>query len=295
MAVKVSIQHDTLYRFDRSVDIMPHIIRLRPAPHTRAPINHYTLQVEPRSHYIHWQQDPFANHIARLVFTEPCERLRLSVCLTATLEPFNPFDFFVEDSAAQYPFHYAKRLYKALIPCLEQAENHSGRMRDWVAAADTRPRPTIDFIVAENQRVRDAVRYQIRHEPGVLTCEEMLESGLGSCRDSSWLLIQTLRHHGIAARFVSGYLIQLRDQPDHDSPIHPDQAKFSELHAWAEAYIPGAGWIGLDPTSGLLATEGHIPLSCAPDPEDTAPVEGSTGICEVSFSYENRIVDMVET
>lgn len=280
MTARVSIRHETTYDFDRPATIMPHIIRLRPVPHSRTVITDYSLQVEPVSHFIHWQQDPFANHIARLVFTRPARRLRLTVKLTADLKPVNPFDFFIESSAEQYPFQYEQRMHKALLPCLEIVDR-SDSMTHWVEGADRQRQPTIEFITAENRRVRDAVDYNIRHEPGVLSCSEVLQAGRGSCRDSSWLLVQTLRHHGIAARFVSGYMIHLKDDAE--------QAEFSELHAWAEAYIPGAGWIGLDPTSGLLATEGHIPLACAPDPEDTAPVEGNTSICGVKFSYRNEL------
>jgi uncharacterized protein (DUF2126 family)/transglutaminase-like putative cysteine protease len=287
MAIRVALSHRTNYRFDRLVNIGPHEIRLRPAPHCRTPILAYSLQVTPRKSFLNWQQDPYGNWVARLVFPEPAERLEIVVDLVADLTVINPFDFFVEDYAATYPLSYAAALAKELIPFLETAPL-GPRLAAWLDDFRTTIQPgesTVMLLVRLNQRLQSQVKYLVRMEPGVQTPEQTLEQCSGSCRDSGWLLVQILRHLGIAARFASGYLIQLvADVKALDGPSGPDR-DFTDLHAWAEAFIPGAGWVGLDPTSGLLAGEGHIPLACTADPGNAAPVIGYTDPCNVDFGF----------
>jgi uncharacterized protein (DUF2126 family)/transglutaminase-like putative cysteine protease len=293
MTIKVAIRHQTTYRFDRLVEILPHVVRLRPAPHCRTPIDAYSLKIEPSSHFINWQQDPFSNHLARLVFPEPAKELSITVELIADMTVINPFDFFVEDSAQNFPFKYDPQLAKDLAPYLEVKENGPA-MKKWLKGVDKSHQAIVTFLVTENSRTQAAVNYVIRMEPGVQTCEETLTSEYGSCRDSAWLFVQTLRHMGLAARFASGYLVQLTaDVRSIDGPGGTTE-DFTDLHAWTEVYIPGAGWIGLDPTSGLFAAEGHIPLACTPDPVSAAPITGSTGVCEVSFFHENSVTRIHE-
>ncbi len=288
MGIDVAIYHRTTYRFDRLVKLSPHIVRLRPAPHCRTPIKAYSLRVEPGDHFINWQQDPFGNYLARLVFPNPASWLSVEVELIADMTVINPFDFFLDDYAEKRGFAYGERLSRDLTPYLEVVED-GPRLRDWVAARRDLPERTIDFLVSLNRQLREDVDYAIRMEPGVQDSDETLARGIGSCRDSAWLLVQVLRHFGLAARFVSGYLVQLvADQKPLDGPSGPE-ADFTDLHAWAEVYLPGAGWVGLDPTSGLFAGEGHIPLACTPDPGSAAPVVGYTDPCEVDFDFENKV------
>lgn len=292
MTTQVTIQHLTRYRFDRSVDIMPHMVRLRPAPHCRTPIVHYRLGIQPDSHFLHWQQDPFSNHVARLVFSEPATHMEIDVELTAQLTPFNPFDFFLDPAATGFPFQYPDTLLRGLAPYMDIDESDE-ELLAWVRDGGTSFRETIGFLVEENRRTHQAIEYIERFDPGVQSCSETLRQKRGSCRDSSWLLIQSLRHMGLAARFVSGYLIQVDGKPAGGSQEHNNESDgFTGLHAWVEVFVPGAGWIGLDPTSGLLASEGHIPLACAPDAVNTAPISGATAPCEVTMEYRNVITDV---
>jgi uncharacterized protein (DUF2126 family)/transglutaminase-like putative cysteine protease len=285
MGIRVALHHKTVYEYDRLVTLGPQIVRLRPAPHSRTAIVSYSLKVEPAKQFINWQQDPQANYLARFVFPEPTRAFSLEVDLVADMTVINPFDFFLEPYADQFPFAYESWEERELRPFMETLP--AGPLLDaYLASIPRTPKQSIDFLVGLNQRLQSDIGYLIRLEPGVQTPDETLESRSGSCRDSAWLLVQILRHLGLAARFVSGYLIQLKpDVKSLDGPSGAD-ADFTDLHAWTEVYLPGAGWIGLDPTSGLFAGEGHIPLAATPDPQGAAPVSGMVSPCEVEFKHE---------
>jgi len=292
MTIRVALNHQTHYRFDRPVKLWPHEIRLRPAAHSRTPISGYSLKVSPEKHFINWQQDAFGNWLARLVFPEPADHLDIEVDLLADMTVINPFDFFVEEYAETFPFDYPPLLSKELAPYLE-ADPAGPLMTEWLASIRKdviKPgQRIVDFLVAINARAQEDINYIVRMEPGVQAPEQTLELKLGSCRDTGWLLVQALRHLGLAARFASGYLIQLvADVKALDGPSGTDK-DFTDLHAWTEVYIPGAGWIGLDPTSGLLAGEGHIPLACTAQPSSAAPVIGATGVCECHMDFSMTV------
>ena len=288
MTIRVAIRHKTIYNFDRPVSLSPHVFRLRPAVHCRTPIKAYALRIEPKNHFINWQQDPFGNILGRVVFPDKCQKLSVEVEVIADMTVINPFDFFVEDYAEKYPFKYDEMTQKELQPYLEVTEN-GPLLKQWVKEFDKTERSINDFLVDINRAIFLAISYNIRMEVGIQSSEETLKIRSGSCRDSAWLLVQALRHLGLAARFVSGYLVQLTsDVKALDGPSGPEQ-DFTDLHAWTEVYVPGAGWIGLDPTSGLLTGEGHIPLACTPDPASAAPVTGGTDKCEVEFEFSNTV------
>ncbi|MDR3699914.1 MAG: transglutaminase family protein [Candidatus Sulfopaludibacter sp.] len=294
MSIHVALHHRTVYRYDRRVSLGPQAIRLRPAPHCRTPILSYSLNVLPKTHFINWQQDPQSNYLARLVFPEPTTELSVEVDLVAEMAVYNPFDFFLEPHAEQYPFTYTPSAARELRPFLE-IEPDSPRLSAFLAKVPRQPQRTMDFLVALNQMVQSEIGYVIRMEPGVQSCEDTLTLRTGSCRDSAWLLVQIMRRLGLAARFVSGYLIQLvADVKPLEGPSGPT-ADFTDLHAWAEAYLPGAGWVGFDPTSGLLAGEGHIPLACTPDASSAAPVSGLLDPCNTEFRHEMTVRRIYES
>ena len=297
MSIRVALNHRTHYTFDRAVALSPHEVRLRPAPHCRTPILSYSLSVLPEKHFINWQQDPYGNYVARLAFPEKVTELKIEVDLVADMTVINPFDFFVEGYADKFPFDYPPQLKQELKPFLEAgpAGPLLSKWLDEFRRSGFKPgMVTVDFLVAANQRLQREIRYLVRMEPGVQTPDQTIERREGSCRDSGWLLVQILRHMGLAARFVSGYLIQLAaDQKPLDGPAGPSR-DFTDLHAWAEAYVPGAGWIGLDPTSGLMAGEGHIPLACTALTGSAAPVIGNTGPCESKLDFAMRVTRVHE-
>ncbi len=293
MGIRVALHHKTIYEYDRLVELSPQVVRLRPAPHSRTLVSSYSLRIEPEDHFINWQQDPHGNFLARLVFPNPTRYFSMEVDLVAEIAVINPFDFFLEPECQNFPFRYGSSEQRELAQFLERLPA-GPRLQAFLAGVDRSETRTIDFLVHLNSRLSSEIRYLVRMAPGVQSAEETLELASGSCRDSAWLLVQILRHLGLAARFVSGYLIQLKpDVKPLEGPAGAT-ADFTDLHAWAEVYLPGAGWIGLDPTSGLLAGEGHIPLAATPDPASASPVTGLVGPCEVEFHHEMYVTRIHE-
>jgi uncharacterized protein (DUF2126 family)/transglutaminase-like putative cysteine protease len=299
MSIHAALNHVTHYKYDRPVNLGPQVIRLRPAPHCRSKVLSYSLKIEPETHFVNWQQDPFANYQARLVFPEKTTHFKVTVDLVVEMAVYNPFDFFLQPEAEEFPFSFEGGSYEAdlkqeLAPYL-QADPVTPLVQGFLDTIDRTKRRSVIFLVDLNTLVHKAINYTIRMEPGVQTPEETLAKASGSCRDSAWLMVQLLRNCGLAARFVSGYLIQLK--PDVKSLDGPSgtEVDFTDLHAWCEVYLPGAGWIGLDATSGLLAGEGHIPLACTPQPSGAAPIEGGMDKCEVEFEHHMAVTRIYES
>jgi len=295
VTLQVALTHRTSYHYDRLVALGPQTIRLRPAPHSRTPILSYALKIEPAGHFLNWQQDPQGNFLARVVFPEPVMHFDVTVDLVADMATINPFDFFLEPEAEEWPFAYDHVLDAELLP-FRTPLPPGPLLNDLLAGIPRDTQRTVPMLVALNAQLRDRVDYVVRMEPGVWTPEETLQNARGSCRDSAWLFVQVARHLGLAARFVSGYLIQLKpDANTQGTGPQGTSADFTDLHAWTEIYLPGAGWIGFDVTSGLLTGEGHIPLAASPEPASAAAISGLVGEAETTFDFAMGVTRIAES
>lgn len=291
MSPRITIHHHTSYRYDRLVQLAPQLIRLRPAVHAPNPVLEYELKISPENHVLHWHQDPFGNYQSRVIFPDRTSELTIDVKVVTDMNPVNPFDFYLEGYAQDIPFTYPPELAEALHPCLQLVES-GDQLEEYVAGAQVQGmlnQPTVRFLVALTSLLAADIDYNVRMEPGVQSCETTLTRRNGSCRDTAWLLVQILRHLGLAARFVSGYLVQLTS----DAPDSP-KADSADLHAWCEVYLPGAGWIGLDATSGLFTGEGHIPLAAAATTAGAAPLSGSADQAKVTLDHTLTVERMPE-
>ncbi|MGI3168554.1 DUF2126 domain-containing protein [Pseudooceanicola sp. C21-150M6] len=296
MAITASIRHLTHYMYDKPVMLTPQIIRLRPAPHSRTRVISHALKVSPEGHFVNHQQDIYGNWLARFVFPEPVRELKIEVDLVADMTVYNPFDFFVDDTAKEWPFTYPAEITDDLVQ-YRKTEDFGPLFLEYLSKIPRQTTTTVDFLVEINASLQQHIDYIVRMEPGVQTPEETLRLKKGSCRDTSWLLAHLLRHLGFATRFVSGYLIQLKpDLVSLDGPSGTDH-DFTDLHAWCEVYLPGAGWIGLDPTSGLLTGESHIPLAATPHYANAAPIVGGFSgdpDTQTTFDFDMEVIRTAE-
>ncbi|WP_432694981.1 transglutaminase family protein [Marinobacterium sp. YM272] len=259
------IKHSTWYGFNGEVTLDPHWLRIRPRVDHDIRILSATLTLTPPASNVRWYRDVENNSVAVVDFDQPCTELE--ILSEVELEHFDqqPLDFMVEDYAVDYPFNYLDEDRVVLAPYFAMTES-SDALRAWIANIWDGGEALQSYTLL--RRLCDAIEngfeYKVREEVGVQAPEETLSLGSGSCRDFANLYIAAVRHLGFAARFVSGYLF-----------VPPGPEFFGTTHAWAEVYIPGAGWKGFDPTSGEITGATHIPVAVARNPETVPPVEGA--------------------
>jgi transglutaminase-like putative cysteine protease len=279
--MKLKIHHHTWYQYERDIYLTTHLLRFKPAAHYNGQIEKFVLNIAPASYVLHWQQDPFNNYVARVDFTGPVGYLQIDVEIVLEMFDSNPFDFIVDESAQYFPFEYSPDLKQALGPYLDNGDGGVNIVK-WLNEVDLSKQEIVSFLTMINEKVYRTLSYNTRMEPGVQSSDITLSKASGSCRDFGWLLVQIFRNLGLATRFVSGYIIQLAGG-------NTKNGDTVDLHAWAEVYIPGAGWIGLDATSGVLAGPTYIPIACTPNPANAAAVTGTSETVETIFTFNSTL------
>ena len=181
MAILAGLHHLTWYKYDQPVVLGPQIIRLRPAPHSRTPVLSHSLKVSPQPHFVNHQQDPYGNWLARFVFPEPVREFKIEVDLVADMTVYNPFDFFIEEAAENFPFSYADDIAPDLSIYLK-TEPLEPKLEAFINSIDRSEKRTIDFLVDLNAHLQQLINYEIRMEPGVQTPDVTLTRAAGSCR-----------------------------------------------------------------------------------------------------------------
>jgi len=263
---RLQIRHDTRYSFGAPVQLGPHTLLLRPREGHDLRIASSALDITPTA-TLTWRRDLFENVLGIAVFgAEPVTDLTIVSTLEVELYETMPLNFLVEDHALHFPFRYRPEEQAALRPYLEPIYSDHSRLASWLAPFEHVPKSTETFSVLDrmNHRIHTDFAYEVREEVGVLTPAETLRRGAGSCRDLAALFLESCRRLGIAARFLSGYV---------HGPA--TEAGGAASHAWAEVYLPGAGWKGFDPTNASVVGPDHIPVAVHRHPEAVPPVAGT--------------------
>jgi transglutaminase-like putative cysteine protease len=271
--VRITVDHLTEYQYERPVSFGEHSLYLRPRESQTIHVEFFDLESTPDGR-LRWVRDCFNNVVAVVSFgPQESNRLSFRVRMRFDVAEENPFDFILEPRAAEFPFSYDEREKSALAPYLESEESERWPILDWARqnlGDPSKPRETISLLTDLNLAIHRSIVYERRDEEGTQSANETLERGQGSCRDVAQLFVATSRQLGLAARFVSGYLYE---------PVRPDGSVASNvaagsMHAWAEVYLPGAGWRGFDPTNGLLADHHFLPAAVANVPDWVSPIQG---------------------
>ena len=263
---RYKILHRTYYDFSGPVWFEPHALRVRPREGHELRIESSTLEITPPA-TLRWHRDVEDNSVAIATFDTPASQLVIESEVILQQYDEAPLDFLVADYATDYPFAYTPEDWGVLAPYTNLAEaTASDRLSEWVANLWQSGERLQTYALLQRicVHIHQTLAYQLREEPGVQTAAETLSRGTGSCRDFANLFMDAARHLGLAARFVSGYL-----------HAAPSTVNFGSTHAWAEVYLPGAGWKGFDPTIGEIVGTGHFAVAVARLPESVPPIAGS--------------------
>jgi transglutaminase-like putative cysteine protease len=258
------IRHHTIYSYDAEVGLNAHALRLRPRESHELRIEASLLQISPKA-TLRWHRDAENNSVAIATFTEPADSMRIESEVVIQQYHQDPHDFLVDPVAQFFPFQYSAEEQLLLAP-YRRPVDHDAALELWVAGlyAPGEHLETYALLKRISSCIHDTFHYLRREEPGVQSPAHTISSGSGSCRDFATLFLAASRLLGLATRFVSGYL--------HD-PLSREAG--GSTHAWAEVYLPGAGWTGFDPTTGTLAGPDHIAVAISHRPDAVPPVAGS--------------------
>ncbi|WP_428568022.1 MAG: transglutaminase family protein [Solidesulfovibrio sp. DCME] len=258
------LSHHTRYDFGRPVFLEPHLVRLLPRPDACQRVTALTVDIDPAPVGRSVCQDLYGNAVLSTWFSGLSGHLDIRVTATVETLRANPFDYLIETEACRLPVPLSPAEAQAAAPCLAPLAPPHGRA---AALAERLRRDGADtpqsFALALLGWMADNIATVPREEPGLLSPEDLLEAGQGACRDLAVCYLAACRHVGLPARFVSGYHEGDPEREDRD------------LHAWAEAWLPGGGWRGFDPSLGLAVADRHVAVAAAGDPAEAAPVAGS--------------------
>jgi transglutaminase-like putative cysteine protease len=281
---QLHIHHTTIYRYQKAVKFGAHQLRIRPIEDHEKKIISFDLKIQP-AHRIRWAYDQFQNPVGYVEFTKASKELVVISDLKVELGETNPFDFILEPYCIQIPFIYSSSEFPDLIPYLTPLyPMEKEAILSWVKPFLNfqGEAKTIDCLTAINRAIPKMMSYQARNETGTQTPAETLKSRSGACRDFAVLFMETARHLGIASRFVSGYIRNVQERNEKS----PNLAA-GAMHAWAQVYLPGAGWKDFDPTAGILTSNEHLRVAVGRTPEQTTPITGAyLGTAKLDLGFE---------
>ena len=280
----LQIHHETIYHYQKAVKFRAHQLRIRPIEDHEKRILSFELKIEPE-HRIRWASDQFQNPVAYVEFLKPSKKLSITSHLQVELGEMNPFDFILEPYSLRLPFQYSETEAVDLAPYITPLyPQDRQRILDWIKPfLDLQGEAkTMEFLTAVNRAIPKLMSYEVRIETGTQTPGKTLQSRSGACRDFAVLLMETARHLGMAARFVSGYIPNVQESTEKTFNIAA-----GAMHAWTQIYLPGAGWKDFDPTAGILTSHDHLRVAVGRTPEQTTPILGAyLGTAKLDLGFE---------
>lgn len=274
--MNLHIEHLTQHIYERPVSFSDHALFLRPLDSHRRHVGRFEVATTPAATQ-RWVRDAYGNLVLRCNFgLSESKVLEFKTRIEVEVAEDNPFDFILESHATAYPFSYREPDLSSLKSYLDtKAGAGAFRALDWfykVVPSPSGHSDVVQFLSELNEAIRREINYIRRDEEGIQNPDTTIDLGSGSCRDMAVLFISILRQLGFAARFCSGYLY---DPPVGEGGEHAFNRAVGSMHAWAEVYLPGAGWKGFDPTNGILANGFFIPCGVSHDPQNVNPIQGS--------------------